>query len=139
MKKLLFATLFGLFTLTNFAQKKVDKHKIVFQFTNAQDTLQQKAFAKQLQNITQHWPKSKYEVVIYNMGLEFVMTSKSKHIQTIKDLQAKGVRFVVCENTLKNRNISKDLLIPNVEFVPAGIAEIVEKQEERWSYIKGGF
>jgi intracellular sulfur oxidation DsrE/DsrF family protein len=46
---------------------------------------------------------------------------------------------VVCENTLKNRNISKDLLIPNVEFVPAGIAEIVEKQEEGWSYIKGGF
>jgi intracellular sulfur oxidation DsrE/DsrF family protein len=139
MKKIILATLFSLFALNNFAQKKADKHKIVFQFTNAQDTLQQKAFAKQLQNITQHWPKSKYEVVIYNMGLEFVMTSKSKHIQTIKELQAKGVRFVVCENTLKNRNISKDLLIPNVEFVPAGIAEIVEKQEQGWSYIKGGF
>ena len=139
MKKIILATLFSLFALSNFAQKKADKHKIVFQFTNAQDTLQQKAFAKQLQNITQHWPKAKYEVVLYNMGLEFVMTSKSKHIQTIKELQEKGVRFMVCENTLKNRKISKDQLIPNVEYVPAGIAEIVEKQEEGWSYIKGGF
>ena len=139
MKKIILAILFSLFALSNFAQKKADKHKIVFQFTNAQDTLQQKAFAKQLQNITQHWPKAKYEVVIYNMGLEFVMTSKSKHIQTIKELQEKGVRFMVCENTLKNRKINKDQLIPNVEYVPAGIAEIVEKQEEGWSYIKGGF
>ena len=32
-----------------------------------------------------------------------------------------------------------DKIIPNVEYVPAGIAEIVEKQEEGWSYIKGGF
>lgn len=96
MKKIILATLFSLFALSNFAQKKADKHKIVFQFTNAQDTLQQKAFAKQLQNITQHWPKAKYEVVLYNMGLEFVMTSKSKHIQTIKELQEKGVRFMIC-------------------------------------------
>jgi len=129
----------GLFTVSAFAQKRPNNHKIVFQFTNAIDTLQQKAFANQLKNLTDHWPKAKYEVVIYNMGLEFVMATKSKHIAAIKALYAKGVRFVVCENTMKNRKITKEQLIPEVEYVPAGIAEIVEKQEQGWSYIIGGF
>lgn len=50
------------------------------------------------------------------------------------------MKFVVCENTLKNRKISKDAF-PEilVEYTPAGIAEIVEKQEQGWSYIKGGY
>jgi hypothetical protein len=48
--------------------------------------------------------------------------------------------FLVCENTLKNRKISKDVFVTElVEYIPAGIAEIVEKQEQGWSYIKGGF
>ena len=135
----LFVLLFGLISIAALAQKKSNNHKIVFQFTNANDTIQQKAFANQLNNLTAHWPKAKYEVVVYNMGLEFLMPTKSKHIPTIKVLHEKGVRFVVCENTMKNRKITKDQLIPEVEYVPAGIAEIVEKQEQGWSYIKGGF
>jgi intracellular sulfur oxidation DsrE/DsrF family protein len=55
-------------------------------------------------------------------------------------LKKKGVAFVVCENTLMNRNISKVEFPQNiVEYIPAGIAEIVEKQEKGWKYIKGGF
>jgi intracellular sulfur oxidation DsrE/DsrF family protein len=136
---ILFVLLFGLISIVALAQKKSNNHKIVFQFTNANDTIQQKAFTNQLNNLTAHWPKAKYEVVVYNMGLEFLMPTKSKHIAAIKVLHEKGVRFVVCENTMKNRKITKDQLIPEVEYVPAGIAEIVEKQEQGWSYIKGGF
>ena len=136
---ILFVLLFGLISIVALAQKKSNNHKIVFQFTNANDTIQQKAFANQLNNLTALWPKAKYEVVVYNMGLEFLMPTKSKHIAAIKALHEKGVRFVVCENTMKNRKITKDQLIPEVEYVPAGIAEIVEKQEQGWSYIKGGF
>ena len=73
------------------------------------------------------------------MGLEFLMPSKSKHITTIKALHAKGVRFIVCENTMTTRKISKEQFIPEVEYETSGIAEIVEKQEQGWSYIKGGF
>lgn len=136
---ILYILLFGLSSSGTFAQKRQSKHKVVFQFTNANDTIQQKAFANQLNNLTAHWPKAKYEVVVYNMGLEFLMPSKSKHIATIKALHAKGVRFVVCENTMTTRKITKEQFIPEAEFVPAGIAEIVEKQELGWSYIKGGF
>jgi intracellular sulfur oxidation DsrE/DsrF family protein len=119
------------------AQKK--QHKIVFQFTNASDSLQQKAFTKQLQNLIAHWPTAKIEVVVYNNGIDYLMTTKSKHIDAIKELKAKGVKFVVCENTMLQRKIAKAELLPEANIVIAGIAEIVEKQEQGWIYIKGGF
>ena len=137
--KLMILLLIGLTTFSAIAQKKPNNHKIVFQFTNASDTLQQKAIINQLTNLTTHWPKAKYEVVIHSMGLPFVMSGKSKQIQAIKVLRAKGVRFLVCENTLKSQKVSKDQLLSEVEYVPVGIAEIVEKQEQGWTYIKGGF
>ena len=138
--KNLFLALICLLSVNSFAQSKPKDHKIVFQFTNANDTLQQKAFVKQLENITEYWPKAKYEVVLYNQGLELVMKNNTKYQSRLQALKSKGVKFVVCENTLKNRKISKDAF-PEilVGFVPAGIAEIVEKQEEGWSYIRGGF
>ena len=138
--KNLFLALICLLSVNSFAQIKPKDHKIVFQFTNANDTLQQKAFVKQLENITAHWPNAKYEVVVYNQGVELVMKNNTKYQARLQTLKAKGVNFVVCENTLKNRKISKEAF-PEilVGFVPAGIAEIVEKQEEGWSYIRGGF
>jgi intracellular sulfur oxidation DsrE/DsrF family protein len=116
-----------------------NEHKIIFQFTNAVDTMQQKAFVNQLKNVTAYWPDAQIEVVVYNQGLELVMPSKSKHIEAVKQLIEKGVRFVVCENTMKQRNISKAEFIPEVEYTPAGIVELVEQQERGWMYIKGGF
>jgi intracellular sulfur oxidation DsrE/DsrF family protein len=138
--KNLFLALICLLSVNSFAQIKPKDHKIVFQFTNANDTLQQKAFVKQLENITAHWPNAKYEVVVYNQGVDLVMKNNTKYQAQLQALKSKGVNFVVCENTLKNRKISKDAF-PEVlvGFVPAGIAEIVEKQEEGWSYIRGGF
>jgi intracellular sulfur oxidation DsrE/DsrF family protein len=137
MKLLSILALMFLFS-NAFAQGK--EHKIVFQFTLATDTLQQKAFVKQLENLTDYWPHAKYHVVVYNQGLELFFKTNTPYVQRLKTLHAKGVKFVICENTLKNRKISKDLFIQEiVDYVQAGIAEIVEKQEQGWSYIKGGF
>ncbi len=127
-----------IFCTTAFAQG--EGHKIVFQFTNAVDTLQQKAFVKQLENLTEYWPKASYHVVVYNQGLELFFKTNTQYVARLKALHDKGVRFVICENSLKNRKISKDVFIQEiVSYVQAGIAEIVEKQEQGWSYIKGGF
>jgi intracellular sulfur oxidation DsrE/DsrF family protein len=45
----------------------------------------------------------------------------------------------VCEFSLKERKVDKSKLIAQSTYVPAGILEIVEKQEQGWSYIKAGF
>jgi intracellular sulfur oxidation DsrE/DsrF family protein len=102
--------------------------------------MQQKAFIKQLENLNEYWPTANYEIVLYNQGLELVMKNNTTYLERLISLKNKGMRFLVCENTLKNRKISKDVFVTElVEYIPAGIAEIVEKQEQGWSYIKGGF
>jgi uncharacterized protein len=122
-----------------FTSNKPKKHRVVFQFTNANDTLQQKAFANQLNNLVTLWPNAELEVVSYNHGLDFMMTAKSKQIDAINKLAEKGIKFMVCENTMKRQKVTKDQLLPIAVVVPSGIAEVVEKQEKGWSYIKGGF
>lgn len=140
MKKIILisSVLISILSVIAFTSKKEKQHHIVFQFTNA-DTMQQKAFTKQLQNITDYWPNVKIEVVVYNKGLEYLMTDFSKHIKEIEALKAKGVNFVVCENTMKQRKIEKSKFIQSATYIPAGIIEIVEKQEQGWSYVKGGY
>ncbi|HRD06330.1 MAG: DsrE family protein [Saprospiraceae bacterium] len=138
MKKLIpFLILFFTLTISTFYAQGKD-HKVVFQFTLA-DSMQQKAFSNQLKNLRKHWPDAQIEVVAYNQGIDFLMTKRTRHHDIIAELKSKGVRFVVCQNTMNQRNIKADELIPEAEIVPAGIAEIVEKQEQGWSYIKGGF
>ena len=139
MKILKLFVLTALFAFSQQTKAQEKEHKIVFQFTNANDSMQQKAFVKQLENLTEHWPTAQVEVVLYNNGLELVMQG-NKLTGRLTELHKKGVKFVVCENSIKNRKLSKEVFIKElVGYVPAGIAEIVEKQEEGWSYIKGGF
>ena len=134
-------TLIALILLLNsnsYGQEK--PHKIVFQFTNASDTNQQKAFVKQLENLTDYWKDAQCEVVLYNQGVELLMKNNSAYLERLQALSKKGVSFCICENTLKNRKLSKDVFMADMaQYVPAGIAEIVLKQEAGWSYIKGGF
>jgi intracellular sulfur oxidation DsrE/DsrF family protein len=87
----------------------------------------------------EYWPTAQIEVVVYNQGIGYLMTKNSKHLAEIKTLKSMGVDFVVCQNTMKQRNVKPEELVSEARIVPAGIAEIVLKQEKKWSYIKGGF
>ncbi|HMT00219.1 MAG TPA: DsrE family protein [Saprospiraceae bacterium] len=138
MKTFAFLIMAFMALMPNDATAQGANHKVVFQFTLA-DSMQQKAFSNQLKNLRKHWPDAQIEVVAYNQGIDFLMTKRTRHHDIIADLKKAGVRFVVCQNTMNQRNIKADELIQEAEIVPAGIAEIVEKQEQGWSYIKGGF
>lgn len=112
--------------------------KIVFQLTSS-DTLVQKALVKQLNNALTAAPNAKIEVVCHNNGIEFLTTTKTPFAKNITDLKAKGIAFVACENTLRDRKLAKTDVLPEAFFVPAGIIEIALKQDEGWSYLKAGF
>lgn len=57
-------------------------------------------------------------------------------VNSLKELNAKGIKFVACNNALKGFNLEKKDINPFVEVVPAGVLELVEKQMEGYSYIK---
>jgi uncharacterized protein len=144
MKKVLFALVFILISIAAMGQKKTPsvvkapRYKIVIQLTNS-DTAVHRATVKQIFNALTAAPDSRIEVVCHNNGISFLQSAKTFQAENIKSLKAKGVVFMACENTLRERKIEKSEIVPEAGFVPAGIIEVVDKQTKGWAYIKAGF
>ena len=115
--------------------EKTSQRKIVYDLSVA-DTTMHAGLMRQLNNIKRGWQDAQIEVVVHGKALNLLVTGKSTQANAIKELQAKGVVFAACENTMKRAKVEKSQLLPNVPTVPMGIGEIVTKQEEGWSYIK---
>lgn len=56
--------------------------------------------------------------------------------EIIRDLALDTVKFVVCRNALAGYEIRESSLIPFVEVVPSGAAELIKKQHDNYAYIK---
>lgn len=114
-------------------------HKVVMQLS-ALDTLEHKGLMNNLKHLKEGWGDSvSIEVVVHGPGIDLVTKGKSTQEQALQAMIKKGVKFVVCRNTMMQRNISEQQILSNVAIVPMGIGEIVQKQEQGWSYLKAGF
>jgi|SRR5580765_6885515 len=113
-------------------------YRVVFDLTS-RDSLDQKAVMRWIREISASSPKAEMEVVMYGKGFELVMPDKSTKLPDVQDaVKNPNVTFKVCEIAMKNNNLTKDMLVKEVQTVPDGIREIVMKQQEGWGYIKVG-
>jgi uncharacterized protein len=98
-----------------------------------------------LRNIRNHLevnPQAKIVVVAHAQGVDFMMKDKkdangNPYEVTVEDLKRQGVRFDVCEITLRNRKLSRAQFIEDATFVPSGVAEIARlQQREGYAYLR---
>ena len=138
MKKL-FLLLALAFTavLTN-AQDASRQHRIVMQLTSG-DTLVHKNLMKQFKNMQEAAPNLMLEVVCHGPGMDLLMSDRSVVAGKVKEFVGKGVTFLACDNTIRERQLDPTKVLPEAGHVKAGIIHIVERQEDGWSYIKAGF
>ena len=135
--------LFGLLCTTGLqsatAQERTPEkhHRVVMQVTQA-DSLTQLAVIGQVRNILKALPGAEINIVCHADALDLLVEGRSKVGAHIAELSNANIRFVACENTMTRRRITASQLLPNVKTVPSGLAEIVLKQEDGWSYVKGG-
>ncbi len=54
----------------------------------------------------------------------------------IAELRDKGLRLLLCNNSLTGLHIGRDELIEGCEVVPAGIVELVRLQQDGFAYVK---
>lgn len=113
------------------------RHKVIMQVTQG-DSLTQLAVIGQIRNIKQQLPDARIEVVCHANSLDMLLKARSKVASHIAELAQEDVQFVACENTMARRNSAVKDLISSVSTVPSGLVEIILKQEEGWSYVKGG-
>ena len=98
-----------------------------------------------LRNIGNHLevnPKARIVVVTHAQGVDFLFNDAkdrngNPYQVAVEQLKHQGVRFDVCEITLRNRKLSKDKFIPEASFVPSGVAEITRlQQREGYAYLR---
>ena len=101
---------------------------------------------KGLRNIRNHLdvaPQTKIIVVTHAEGVDLLIEGAKdeknavEHAPLIAALKSRGVRFEICEITLKNRKLSKDQFILDAEFTPSGVVRIADLQfQDKYAYIK---
>ncbi|MBU3601177.1 DsrE family protein [Polynucleobacter sp. AM-25C3] len=101
---------------------------------------------KGLRNIRNHLdvaPQTKIIVVTHANGVDIMMEgTKDKkngieYAPLVGALKSRGVRFEVCEITLKNRNLQKDQFILDTDFTPSGVVRIADLQyQNHFAYIR---
>lgn len=83
-----------------------------------------KALMNHIKHLKNSWGDSvQIEVIAHGPGIEMLMATKTAQQKMIAEFKQMGVLFAGCENTLKQRNISKVDIIPEAGFVPSGIGE----------------
>ena len=123
--------------LSSYAQDKV-----VYHIDNAETQA-----TKGLRNIRNHLdvaPDTKIVVVTHADGVDFLMEGakdvKNPNVDygsLVSALKARGVRFEVCEITLRNRGLKKEQFSLDSEFTPSGVVRIGQLQSrEKYAYIK---
>jgi uncharacterized protein len=114
------------------------EHKIVMQLVSG-DTAIYRMTIRQIGNLRKAAPNTKIEVVCHSAGIYLLVSEKTTYQKEIEDLAKQGIVWAACENTMRERKIPKEKLIPVCTTVPSGVFEVVLKQEEGWSYLKIGY
>jgi len=76
------------------------------------------------------------ELVANREAVKFFISENNDMEDPINELSSKGVRMLACEKAMKKYEVDKSDLLSCVSTIPAGVVQLVKRQEEGWSYIK---
>jgi intracellular sulfur oxidation DsrE/DsrF family protein len=101
--------------------------------------------ANALRNVGNHLevnPRAQIVIVTHARGVDFLLdgakdANGNPYNIRVEELKGQGVKFDVCEITLRNRKMKRTQFIPEATFVPSGVAEITRlQQREGYAYLR---
>lgn len=114
-------------------------HQVVFHLTTELEEEHQALF-NNLKNILAGWEgKVVIEVVAHGPGISLFMKENPLAKEALYWQENYPVKFSICENTLKQKNIDHSELLSGFHYVPMGVAHVIELQEKGYAYIKANF
>jgi intracellular sulfur oxidation DsrE/DsrF family protein len=75
------------------------------------------------------------EIVAYGPGIGMLKLD-SPVATRIGEAKDAGVKVMACENTMKAQKLARADMLDGIAYVPAGVVEIVQKQQEGWAYLR---
>ena len=75
------------------------------------------------------------EIVAYGPGIG-MLKADSVVGNRIEEALSSGVRIEACENTMRGQKLDKADMLAGIGYVPAGVVEIMQKQQQGWAYLR---
>jgi uncharacterized protein len=75
------------------------------------------------------------ELVAYGPGIGMLKLESTVGPRLLEATNS-GVAVNACENTMRGQKLVKADMLANVTYVPAGVVEIVKRQQEGWAYLR---
>ena len=113
------------------------KDKVVFQLTEADPARGNLVFnnVRNLQSGVGGAENAEIEVVAYGPGVT-LLKADSPIAARIAEATGSQVHVMACENTMANMQLSKTEMLSGVGYVPAGVVEVMRKQQQGYAYIR---
>jgi len=116
------------------------EHQVVYQFNKADVDYQQQVLFSVGAMIRKYGDNIKIVVTCFGSGIHILAKKPGRPVseeikQRVASLNVYGVEFHACGNTLKSLNWTKKDLQPFVKVVDVGAADLLELQEQGFSYI----
>ena len=75
------------------------------------------------------------EIVAYGPGIGMLKLDSpvADRIAAAKDA---GVTILACENTMKGQKLAREDMLGGIGYAAAGVVEIMQKQQEGWTYLR---
>jgi intracellular sulfur oxidation DsrE/DsrF family protein len=97
-------------------------------------------------NVIEHYRKRGEDVVVeivtYSAGLHMLRSDTSQVKERIKEMvgqYSRMIKFAACQNTMQGMEKREGhviSIIPEATIVSSGVVELVDLQEQGWSYIR---
>ena len=75
------------------------------------------------------------EIVAYGPGIGMLKLD-SPVANRIGEAKDAGVKVMACENTMKAQKLARADMLEGIGYVGAGVVEIMQKQQQGWSYLR---
>jgi len=112
------------------------KNRIVFQVSDA-DPVKWNLALNNARNVQEDLGpgNAELEIVVYGPGIGMLKKDSpagGRIAQALND----GVKVVACENTMRGQKLTYEDMLPNIGYVPAGVVELMQKQQQGYAYIR---
>jgi len=117
-------------------KQSAEKQRVVLQVSDDNPKTWNQAL-NVIENVQQAYGKENVDIKLVALGYGIgILLLDSPNGGRVQDALKSGAQIAACEVTMGRRKLSRDDMLPNISYVPAGVIEIIQAQKQGWTVIR---
>jgi hypothetical protein len=113
------------------------KERVIVQVSTPEPRIWNQAL-NYVENLQELYGKDNVEIEIVALGWGIGLLKFDSPLATrVADATKSGAKLTACEVTMGRQKLTKQDMLPDIGYIPAGLGQIIKRQKEGWSYISG--